>query len=258
MNSPFLDVYFLDLARAAASTVGRIGRHGSIVGNGFKISDKLFLTNNHIIRDWEVAKRSVVEFSYELDQRKCPKPTTKFTFAPEEFLMTSTEEDLDFTIVAFGDRVSGEDSLSDFGFCPLKGNDDNFALGEFVNIIQHPGLGFKKIVFRNNQLVAQTEEILHYYATAMSGSSGSPVFNDKFEPIAIHHYGCPSRAAFTQDGKQGPAKIAEGIRISAIVKRINSEKYRLNSKQLCLIDAALAYPFSYPSLVNSINTNQSV
>jgi endonuclease G len=254
MNAPnlsFLDIYFLDLARAASAAVGRVIRYDSMKGNGFMISDKLFLTNNHIIHDSEVARRSIVEFSYELNQKRCPKPTTKFTFAPDEFLMSSPEKDLDFTIVAVGDRVSGESKICDFGFCPLRGNEDAYSLGEFVNIIQHPGVEFKKIVLRNNRLVAQSDEVMHYYATVISGSSGSPIFNDRFEPIALHHYGSPSRIAFTQDGKPGPTKIAEGIRISAIVKRINSEKYKLNKKQRLLIDTALTCPFSHPSLLNS-------
>ena len=253
MNSPnqaLVDICFLDLARAASETVGRVLRHDSMKGNGFMISDKLFMTNNHIVHDCEVAKRSVVEFNYELDQCGCPKPTTKFAFEPKDFLMKSPKEDLDFTIVAIGDRVSGESKLTDFGFCPLKVEEDKCALGEFVNIIQHPGLEFKKIVLRTGRLVAQSEEVLHYYATVISGSSGSPVFNDKFEPIAIHHYGCPSRMAFTQNGKPGPKQIAEGIRISAIVKRINSERSNLDKEQRRLVDIALAYSFSYPSLLN--------
>jgi len=225
-------------------------------GNGFMISDRLFLTNNHIIHDCEVAKRSTVEFGYETDQNHCLKPTTRFSFAPDEFLMNSPKEKLDFTVVAVGDRVSGEGALSDFGFCPLKGNRDKHQLGEFVNIILHPGLDFKKIMFRNNQLIAQSEDVLHYCANMMSGSSGSPVFNDKFEPIALHHRGGSSRVAFTQDGKSGPTEIAEGIRISAIVKQIELERDRFNAKQRLLIDSALSCQFNYPSLMHTEKPSQ--
>jgi endonuclease G len=209
------------------------------------------LTNNHLIHNDEDAELSTVEFGYELDQESRPKPTTKFNFAPKEFLMKSPTEDLDFTIVAIGERISGKCKLSDFGFCPLKENDDRYSLGDFVNIIQHPGSDFKKIVLRNNQLIAQSNDVLHYRAAVISGSSGSPVFNDKFEPVALHHRGRPSRDALTQDGKPSPTEIAEGIRISAIVKKIEIEKTRLNREQRSLINSALSCSFSYPSLAHS-------
>ena len=98
--------------------------------------------------------------------------------------------------------------------------------------------------------MAQTDEVLHYYASAISGSSGSPIFNDQFEPIGIHHSGKPSRIAYTQNGKPGPEEIMEGIRISAIVNRINLEKNKLPEKHRRLIDVALKYPFRHPSSLN--------
>jgi endonuclease G len=247
----FLDINFLDLAQAASSTVGRVIRHDSMVGNGFMISANLFLTNNHVIHGHADARLSVVEFNYELDPNKHSKPTTRFDFDPDEFLMKSPKEDLDFTIVAVGDCVSGTGTLADFGFCPLKGKVDKHSLGEFVNIIQHPGSSYKKIVLRNNQLVAQSEDVLHYHAMVLSGSSGSPVFNDKFEPIALHHRGAASRTALTQDGSPGPKEIAEGIRVSAIVKKMKLESARLPPRQRLLVETAIAYPFSYPSLIQS-------
>ena len=243
----FLDIYFLDLARAAAETVGKVIRYKSMKGNGFMISHKLFLTNNHVIQGLEEARRSIVEFDYELDLKQGPKTTTKFKFASDEFFMSSTEEDLDFTIIAVGDRISGKKKLSDFGFCPIKEKENTHSLGEFINIIQYPRNYFKKIALRNNKLVAQTDEVLHYYASVISGSSGSPVFNDKFEPIGLHHYGKPSRIAYIQNGKPGPEEVKEGIRISAIAKRIKLEKNKLPKKQRVLIETALNYPFSHPS-----------
>ena len=135
--------------------------------------------------------------------------------------------------------------------CPLRDRDGEYSLGESVNIIHHPGGNFKQIVLRA-QLAAQTDEVLHYYANTRSGSSGSPVFNEQFELIGLHHYRRPTRTAMTADGRPGPRDANEGIRTSAIVKRINSEKNRLSQEQRLLIESALGTAFRYPSLIDSL------
>jgi endonuclease G len=248
-----LDVCFLDLARAAASTVGRV-LHNTLgwQGTGFMISDRLFVTNNHVIRDSPKAEEFFVEFNYELDVMKVPKPVTRFALAPNDFFMSSPKEDLDFTIVALGSRVFGKGKLSDFGFCPIKDTENKHELGMLANIVGHPEGQFKQMAIRSNRIVAWNDEVLQYYTKAKVGSSGSPVFNDDWEPIALHHWGCPTRTAYTTNGKLGPEDTKEGIRISAIVKRINSEKNRLSQKQRALIDGALGCPFRQPSLLKRL------
>lgn len=76
-----------------------------------------------------------------------------------------------------------------------------------------------------------------HQATVISYSSGSSIFNGKYKLISLHHYGRPSRIAFSQDAKLGPTKIAEGIRISAIVKRT---KYRcaVDNKMILMAEVA--------------------
>jgi len=245
----YVDLYFLDYARAAASSVGRVVHNiFGWRGTGFMISDLLFMTCNHVILDSQKATDFFVEFNYELDVTAVPKAVTRFAVAPNDFFMSSPKNDLDFTIVALGNRVFGEGKLSVFGYCPIKDTENWQPIDRLANIIGHPEGQFKQMAIRNNRIAAWNDEVLQYYTEAKVGSSGSPVFNDKWELIALHHWGCPTRTAYTPRGKPSPKNTREGIRISAIVKRINAEKKRLSHKQRALIDAALDCPFRHPSL----------
>src|SRR5215207_430865 len=246
----FVGVAFLELARIAASTVGRvISEDKQPIGSGFMISDRLFLTNNHVIPDIFEARQYLAEFNYEMSIDRQPKPVTRFKFKPDEFFLTNPEDELDFTVVAIGQTVYGEGRLSDFGYCPLIGSDDKHVLGEFVNIIQHPEGDYKQVVLRENQLVTRLDRLLHYLADTNPGSSGSPVFNDQWEVIALHHWGEPTEL-ITPDGKPVRKDVNEGVRISKILSDLTSKRNSIKEPQCVLLDAALNPQFRQPSIVH--------
>ena len=238
-SAPSLDVCFLDLARTAANSVGRVlGNDLEFKGTGFMISNRLFLTNNHVICNREDAMSSLVEFNHELNISGCSEPVTTFALAPNEFFLSSSREELDFTIVKVGNRISGTGKLSDFGYCSLKDVENIHRLGKFVNIIHYP-MGSHKQIILSAPLSAFTDEVLHYYANTRTGSSGAPVLNEKAELIGVHHYRRPTRMSITPDGKPGPRDANEGIRIYAIVRRIRSEIDNLTPQQRNLVNDAL-------------------
>ena len=213
----FVGVSFLDLARKAANAVGRVVFADlAPVGSGFLVSDRLFITNNHVIPDIAAAKRLLVEFSYELDITGKPLEPTRFRFDPDACFITDERDDLDFTIVAVGEKLIGSRTLAEYGCCPLLATSDKHIKGEFVNIIQHPDGDYKKVVVRENNLVARFGTVLHYFADTSPGSSGSPVFNDQWEVIALHHWGEPHREITMPDGKPLRKDVNEGIRITAL------------------------------------------
>ncbi len=133
-------------------------------------------------------------------------------------------------MIAIGKRVSGTKSLEAFGYLPLSDAADKHMLGEIANIIQHPQGQFKQIVLRENNLVArdETNEVLHYIADTEKGSSGSPVCNNDWEPIALHHWGGPGLELFSINGQPLRRDINEGIRISAIVRALRERAPRLD------------------------------
>lgn len=221
-TTDFLGVAFLERARQAARAVARVAsRDGDGFGSGFMIAPGLFITNNHVLPDIDAANDALIEFDYELDVNDQPKRITRFELDPKKLFITSAESKFDFTIVAVGDRKGRGPALSAYGYVPLLGTGDKHVLGEWVNIVQHPDADLKQITIRENLLVSRLEHVLHYKADTMPGSSGSPVFNDQWEAIALHHYGEP----FRQKGRKG-MDLNEGIRVSAIVRALKDETFK--------------------------------
>jgi endonuclease G, mitochondrial len=62
--------------------------------------------------------------------------------------------------------------------------------------------------------------VLHYLADTDHGSSGSPVCNNDWDPIALHHWGGPGLEIKGINGQPLPQDINEGVRISAIVRAL--------------------------------------
>lgn len=243
----FLNVAFLETAVAAAGTVARVAyRNGRARGSGFMVSDRLFLTNNHVV-DRSNAGQFVLQFDYQRDYRGDPRATTDFELDPETFFFTSAESDLDFTLVAVGRRLRGSGTPEGFGYCPLLDRNDKHVLGELVNLIQHPEGDFKQVVVRENQLVARLDTVLHYVADTLPGSSGSPVFNDQWEAVALHHWGEPFRETCGPDGQPLRQDVNEGIRISAILRTLKQHRADAPLAHRALLDRTLEPGIEYPS-----------
>jgi endonuclease G len=244
----FLDVAFLELALAASSCVARVAfTNRRPQGSGFMVSDRLFMTNNHVIPSPSEAGQFILEFDYQRDVFGTPKTPTRFALAPDVFFLTSAETEFDFTIIAVGKRIDGAHLLDDYGSVPLLARGDKHVMGELVNVIQHPDGDFKQTVIRENQLVTRLETVLHYVADSMPGSSGSPVFNDQWEAIALHHWGEPFTEASGPGGAVIRHDVNEGIRISAILRKLTAMRGQLgdNTKRR-LLDAVLEPKFNVP------------
>lgn len=211
----------------------------STTGSGFMISPRLFITNQHVIPDAEAALGATITFDRELDEMGRPRPVTSFTLDPDTFALFSDEAGLDYAVVAVGNRLSGPGTLDEFGYCPLSNAPDKHVVGMSTNIIQHP-LGQRKLIsIRNNLLVVRTDTTLLYETDTQIGSSGSPVFNDDWEVVALHHYGQPFLRKVDDDGKPVPAEVNEGIRISALVKDLSRRRSEVPAASVALLAQAL-------------------
>jgi len=239
-TADFVGAAFLDQGYRAARAVARVAfLDGRPQGSGFLISNALFITNNHVIGSPEQARGMCLEFDYELSATGEPMPVSRFSLDPASCFVTDDQDDLDYTVIAVGPRMVGPRDLATFGFCPLSGAMDKHALGEVANIVQHPDGRLKEVVLRENRLVARLDTVLHYVADTEPGSSGSPVFNNQWQAIALHHWGGPWRQTTNGHGQPLDSEVNEGIRVSAIVRELRDRLAGLAARPRDLVAGAL-------------------
>jgi endonuclease G len=228
-------------ARRAVAYVEVTAGARSSRGSGFLISPSLFITNQHVLADENAARGAQIVFDRENGEGGRPNPTTSFLLDPDRFALFSEEEELDYAVVAVGERISGSGNLADFNFCFLSDRGDKHVLGMAVNIIQHPQGLPKMIAVRNNILQARTDRTLLYETDTDHGSSGAPVFNDDWEVVALHHYGEPFLERTDESGRPIPTNVNEGVRISAIYQDLTQKLGTLPGPAQELLREALAY-----------------
>ena len=188
----FLSVDFLKRGRFALNPVCRIvqlsGSRG--FGSGFLVAPDVVMTNNHVLRSEADASGSGAEFEFERDARSKDLAGRVVEFDPSRLFVTNVE--LDFTLVAL--KESLDPPHRKYGFLPLIGEEGKIRVTRPVNIIQHPDARRKEVIMRESILKVFPPSRLafaHYTGDTLPGSSGSPVFNDRWEVVALHHSGVP-------------------------------------------------------------------
>lgn len=235
----FLGIEFLEMAAAVARFVGRVhirsqpGRTRGF-GTGFVVSPRLFLTNNHVLPSPEMARHSQVEFDYQKDRFGRPLSVVICDLEPETFFLTDRK--LDFTLVAVTEKSVGGLPLANYAWVGLHAASGKALIGDALNIIQHPRGEMKQLVLRSNKLVDIFDDFVHYETDTDPGSSGSPVFSDAWNVVALHHSGVPRTddngnlldidGQIWRQGQDDPARLAwvgnEGIRVSSLIRFIEA------------------------------------
>jgi endonuclease G len=145
------------------------------------------MTNNHVLDTTDVAAGCEVLFRYEEDDGGDINPV-KGACDPDRCFITSPVGDLDYTVVALRPLPDGTPPGQRFGHIPLLGAVGKAVVGQPLNIIQHPGGQSRRVAFRNNKLLSLDDErTLVYETDTKPGSSGSPVLNDLWQLLALHH-----------------------------------------------------------------------
>lgn len=245
------DLIGIGYLEAGLRVAGRVGRvvirtaAGGLAGygTGSMVGPRLLLTNNHVLRSAQAAAVSLIEFNFQDLPGGGRSTPIVFALDPDAFFLTSVP--LDYTLVAVREQALTGESLRTQGWSPLIEEEGKVLIGEALNIIQHPNGEPKQVALRENRLIDLLENHLHYHTDTAPGSSGSPVYNDQWEVVGLHHSGVPRRDAasnvLAKDGViwqpwMGEQRIDwianEGVRISRIVRDIKARPLDGLARQL--------------------------
>jgi hypothetical protein len=204
-----------------APTVNAAGEAEIHQGTGWLLAPDLVITNHHVINARSGGEGEAAAKDLEL---QAANTTVQFDYDGKASAGTSLrgqnlmafDKNLDFAILRLASAAA---------HAPLRVNakpidvarDSHIA----VNIIQHPNGGPKKVALRNNLVYDSNYSRLRYFTDTQHGSSGSPVFDDTWQVVALH------RASKFVDnvaleGRSG-GWVNEGTQMAAIVEFVKRQ-----------------------------------
>ncbi len=182
-KSTLLDVAFLSRGVLKADSVVRLsvawGRKQAYA-TGFLTDGEQILTNYHVLfRDGLEADRVQAWFHYELNADGLPVQVDACECEVGTIL---GEKAHDWAVIKLG-----RNPAAPTGVLPLALPSKAVDVGDRVYIIQHPTGGYKQIGMHRNIVTRVDGDRIQYLTDTNAGSSGSPVFNDRWEVVALHH-----------------------------------------------------------------------
>jgi hypothetical protein len=214
-QSTLLDVSFLErgleLSPSVAKLLVTLNDGKRYYGTAFRIGTDLLLTNHHVLFD-DVGPATAVEawFGFELSFGGAPRDYTVVACKPETIV---GKADHDWAVVRTATAMPESAKVIPLSEASVPKPHDR------VYIIQHPQGREKKIGMIHNIVVAVTEDVVQYRTDTEAGSSGSPVFNEQWQVVGLHHrWGSTVTGGRTEYYNQGrridrvvAALTAEGV-----------------------------------------------
>lgn len=167
----------------------------SYMCTGFMISDNLLLTNEHCVNSSIVCKNTVAIFNYREMADESVKSGVQVKC--EEFIDANYE--LDYALLKLEGSPGSDSEWGKLVISSVNPNDN-----EDLIMIQHPNGEPKQISKEGCKIdtpLAQGRGFktdFGHLCDTLGGSSGSPILNNNFEVIGLHHFGF-SKMGFWSD-----------------------------------------------------------
>lgn len=212
-RSTLLGIAFLATGLARSPAVVRItARFGddSTVGSGFLIAREHILTNHHVLFDADGNPPTSVEiwFGYELAPDGSRAKVDIYTGDVEAIRADRAD---DWAVIPLREPLRKPCTP-----ITLAEPSRPVEVGDRVYIIQHPSGGYKQISLHENIVTSRDPHRIQYLTDTEGGSSGSPVFNDHWELVALHH----QWVDVAIKGSLKPEYRNQGVNIARVVKAL--------------------------------------
>jgi V8-like Glu-specific endopeptidase len=217
-ESTFLDIAFLRRGVELGTGVCRLLVTLSGVkyyGTAFRIAPDFLLTNHHVLFDHDHgdAQATAVEawFGYERSFAGLDMQHTVVLGDPASIV---GQKDHDWAVVRTVGAMPDEAPVITLTGSKAVRVDDR------VYIIQHPGGAPKKIGMIHNVVRHVDDDVVQYLTDTEGGSSGSPVFNERWEVVALHHeWAEVTEGGVTEIRNQGRRieRVVEGLQATQVI-----------------------------------------
>ncbi len=214
--------WFENCMQRAKSVAQVEDMNGAAMGTAFVVrggdlqpelgDELLFLTNAHVIsKDPHVRPALRPEKARIKFELQAQGQSLQFT-ATE--LWSSSPEKLDATLIRPTPAIQDIQPMPVTKVLPLVDGQQR------AYIIGHPQGRKLSFSIHDNYLLDHDDRLLHYRSPTEPGSSGSPVLNEDWELIGLHHKGLKKMPKL--NGKDGTYPANEGIWIQAIIEGLKN------------------------------------
>ncbi|MFH8250175.1 trypsin-like serine peptidase [Microbacterium sp. B2969] len=215
-ESTFLDIAFLRRGLELGGAVCRllVTLSGTdYYGTAFRIGADRVLTNHHVLFDHDHgnarATKVVAWFGYERSFEGLTAAPIALMGDPASIIGDVTH---DWAVITLKGKMPKTAVTIPLASAAPVGVDDR------VYIIQHPNGAPKKIGMIHNVVRFVDDDVVQYLTDTDGGSSGAPVFNEKWELVALHH-------RWVEAKSNGVAEIRnQGRRIARVVEGLTAAK----------------------------------
>jgi hypothetical protein len=215
----------------------------TMFGTGWLIAPGVLITNHHVIdardrrpRPWGAGEAPAapadftlqggaveVWFDYHVESSVAPTATGGALLAHHEAL--------DYALIELREEDKGK--IADRPPLPVLAERSPLAPGARLNIAQHPNGGALRLAIRNNFYVKSgaTSDFVRYQTDTEPGASGSPVCDDRWNVVALHHASVAvPKQTVPQEVLQGqPVEVQllnEAVTLSAVLASLPADVRR--------------------------------